>query len=94
MNGYGRYWFRFEKLPNPSAINLGCGVTASDYEDAISLLRERVFGQNGPPPIEECIENVDVSTLEPKHVAPNLGAVHLRGIWFPQGYEEPTRKRR
>jgi len=91
MKSLRRYWFKFEKLPRPSAINLGCGVSAYDYEDAIILLRERVFGANGPPHIEQCIEDVDITTLESKHVLPNLGVVDVRGIWFPQGYEEPRR---
>lgn len=89
MKPLRRYWFRFEKFPKPSAINLGCGVSAYDYEDALVLLRERVFGGNGPPPIEQCIEDVEISTLEANHVLPNLGRVDIRGIWFPQGYEEP-----
>jgi len=79
------FWFRFERLPNPTAINLGCGVSAYDYEDAITLIRERIFGPNEVPPVAQCVEDVDVSTLEPKHVTPNLGDVSIRGIWFPQG---------
>jgi hypothetical protein len=81
-----RYWFKFEKLPKPSAINLGCGVTAHTYDDAIALLRERIFGPNGPPPIEQCVEDIDISTLDSKHVLPNIGPVDVRGIWFPQGH--------
>ncbi|HEX2581552.1 MAG TPA: hypothetical protein VHL08_06195 [Dongiaceae bacterium] len=81
-----RYWFQFEALPRPTALNLGCGVTAFDYDDAIYLLCERVFGQNGPPPIIKCIENIDFSALEKGHVLPNIGQPDARGIWFPQGY--------
>jgi hypothetical protein len=91
MRPLKRYWFRFERLPQPNAINLGCGLSAYDYEDAIRLLRELVFGDNGPPPIEQFIEDVDIATLEPDHVRPNLGSVDVRGIWFPQGYELPRR---
>jgi hypothetical protein len=29
-----------------------------------------------------------VSILDQKHVLPNVGMVNVRGIWFPQGYEE------
>jgi hypothetical protein len=59
-----RYWFRFDRLPRPTAINLGCEVTAYNYDDAIGQLRERMFGPNDPPPIVESIEDVDLSSLE------------------------------
>jgi hypothetical protein len=78
MKSLKRFWFKFEISPKPDAINLGCGVSAYDYEDAILLLRKYVFGANGPPLIEQCIEDVDILTLEAN-----------RGIWFPQGYDEP-----
>lgn len=81
-----RYWFEFEKWPKPTPINFGCGVTAYDYDDAVLLLKERIFGENGPPPIERFTEDVDISTLERNHVQPNLCNVDTRGIWFPQGY--------
>jgi hypothetical protein len=87
-----KYWFRFERRPKPTAINLGCGVTAYDYDDAIGLLRDRIFGANGPPPIVEAIEDVDLSSLEQKHVLPNIGDTATRGIWFPQGYDKLIKK--
>ena len=83
------FWFKFERLPRPTPINLGVGITAYDYDDAIALLRERMFGPNGPPEIEECIENIRLEDLEKNHVLPNIGAFLVRGIWFPQGYEMP-----
>jgi hypothetical protein len=58
-------------------------VTAHNYDDAISLLRERIFGANGPPAIVEAVEDVDLCSLEQNHVLPNLGDVMARGIWFP-----------
>jgi hypothetical protein len=86
-----RFWFKFERLPTPTAINLGCGVSAYDYDDAISLLQERMFGPNGPPAIEQCTQDVEIQTLEKNHVLPNIGNLDARGIWFPQGFEEPLR---
>jgi hypothetical protein len=81
-----RYWFKFEQLPKSSILNLGCGVTAYDYEDALLLLKERVFGGNEIPKIAQCQENIDVSALDPRHIRPNMGPIFPRGIWFPQGY--------
>lgn len=88
MKSLRRFWFNFEKLGNPTPLNLGCGVTAYDYDDATSLLRDRVFVGQELPMIAGCIEDIDVSTLDEKHVLPNMGLVTVRGIWFPLGYEE------
>jgi hypothetical protein len=87
-----RYWFSFEPFPEPTPLNLGCGVTAFDYEDALMLLDTRVFRESGIPPIKSRIENVDVRDLEQRHVAPNIGVVSERGIWFPLTYHAPLRK--
>ena len=88
MKTLNRYWFNFETLDRPSALNLGCGVTAYDYDDAISLLGHRVFAGKELPKIIGYHTDVDVSTLDQKHVLPNIGLITVRGIWFPQGYEE------
>ena len=87
MKTLRRYWFTFEKLGKPSALNLGCGVTAYDYDDAISLLGQRVFVGRQLPEIVGYSEDVDVSGLDPKHVLPNIGVVTVRGIWFPKDIE-------
>ncbi len=85
MKDLKRFWFTFSSLPRLSALNLGCGITAYSYEDAVRLLRERVFGGDEPS-IATVEENVDVSKLDQKHVVPNMGVVVTRGIWFPLGY--------
>jgi hypothetical protein len=86
MNSLRKYWFRFESLPRPTVVNLGCGVTTYTRDDALNLLREHVFGPNGPPTIVECIEDVELHQIERKHSCPNIGDTQCRGIWFPQGY--------
>ena len=86
MKPVRQFWFKFEKLPRPIPLNLGCGVSAFDYEDALSLLKDRIFGPNGPPEIIQCVEDVKKSDLEKNHVLPNIGPMDVRGIWFPQGY--------
>jgi hypothetical protein len=73
-------------MPTPAAINLGCGVIAFSREDALALLRERVF-----LPVLEVIDDITRTALDQKHVVPNLGRVEERGVWFPQGYDEPRR---
>jgi len=88
MGNLRRFWFRFEQIPTPTPVNLGCGVTAFSREDALALLRERVFGENGTPPLVEIIDDITRTALESKHVAPNIGKLEERGVWFPQGYDE------
>ena len=75
-----RYWFTFEESHRPSPLNLGCGVSARDFNDALVLLRKRIPAQLR---IRHCTEDVDVSTLDSAHVLPNIGDVTRRGIWFP-----------
>jgi hypothetical protein len=81
-------WFNFEKFGRPIPLTLGCGVTAYDHDDALNILRERVFAGKELPAIVGCIEDMDISALDQKHVAPNMGLVTIRGVWFPQGYDE------
>jgi hypothetical protein len=78
-----RYWFAFRKSAMPTMLSLGCGVTAYDLADAQKMLQEQVYPMYGEQPIESIIENVDVSTLEEKHVRPNMGNPVMRGVWFP-----------
>jgi hypothetical protein len=85
-NTLKRFWFVFELLGRPNALNIGCGVSAYDYDDATNILRERVFVGQQLPSIRSFVEDVDVSTLDPRHVVPNVGSVTTRGVWFPQGY--------
>lgn len=88
MSSLRRYWFIFPKSAKPSPLNIGCGVTAYDYDDAIDLLRQRVFN-GGEPSVAEVIADVDVSTLDKRHVLPNMGSTVVRGVWFPLGYGPP-----
>lgn len=87
MKSLRRYWFTFQASTKPNAFNVGCGVTAYNYDDAINLLCERVFGEDAPDVID-FEEDVDVSQLDQKHVLPNMGSVVVRGVWFPLGYDE------
>jgi hypothetical protein len=82
MDHLKRYWFTFTKGPVPSPLNIGCGVSASSYEDALELMQER-FGRELLQRVVGHVDNIDVSTLDPGHVLPNMGVVSNRGIWFP-----------
>src|SRR5262245_34608723 len=87
-----RFWFEFEISEDgirryssyTSVLRLGCGVTAYSYEDALVVLRERLFKEDPLPPIRNAIENIDISTPDPGHVLPNMGVPIWRGVWFPR----------
>ena len=87
MNLLRRYWFKFEPVPEPTPLNLGCGITAFDYEDAVNILNKKIIPRQAALKIAEVSENVDVSLLDDKHVLPNIGSVNIRGVWFPKGYD-------
>ena len=82
-----RYWFVFVGPNVPSIVCAGCGVTAWTIDDAMSLVRHRLF-EGGDFLVKDVIEDVDVSTLDANHVLPNMAPPNLRGIWFPLGYQE------
>lgn len=84
-----RYWIRFADgaTLEYGFLKLGCGVTAWTEDDAIWLLRQCVFEGENLPEIGEILADIDVRDLEANHVRPNIGAVSLRGVWFPRSCE-------
>jgi len=85
-----RYWFEFASTQIkdlPPGLHLGCGITAYDYTDAISILRQKVFRGQEIPELKDKKENIDIRTLDQGHVIPNMKNPTLRGVWFPLGYE-------
>ncbi len=85
-----RFWFEFDvassnvsTYPSHAGMGRGCGVTAYSYDDAIKLLQDLIFRNDPMPPIGKVIENIDVSTLDPNHILPNIGISSYRGIWYP-----------
>jgi hypothetical protein len=86
-----RYWFEFDSTQIkdlPPGLPFGCGVTAYDYNDAISILRQSVFKGQEIPELKNKKENIDIRTLDQRHVIPNMKDPTLRGVWFPLGYED------
>jgi hypothetical protein len=86
-----RYWFEFDidviEEGLPPGIAMGCGLTAFSYEDALFILQNNIFIGKQIPPLKRYIEDIEISTLEPGHVLPNIimPSFH-RGVWYPQGY--------
>ncbi len=84
-----RFWIKFEQVQGKSlqmGLQLGCGVTANSQDEALSIIQKNIFEHDQIPKISEISENIDISTLDPKHVQPNMGSIFKKGIWFPLGY--------
>jgi len=85
-----RYWVEFEitpgelgMYPSYAGLGLGCGVTGCTWDDALRLLRERLFQNDPVPAITRVVDDVDVRHLDGGRVRPNMGSPSERGIWFP-----------
>lgn len=87
-----RYWFEFQRTKNVIAhgVQIGCGVTAFDYPDALQLLQVKMLKDDGIPEILNCLENVDIRTLDQGHVIPNVWPPTERRIWYPLFYHDNT----
>jgi hypothetical protein len=84
-----RFWFEFlNSHPQglPPGLRMGCGITAFSEEDAVEILREKVFQKEEIAPITKKIIDVNVSLLDPGHILPNIENPAARGVWFPIGY--------
>jgi hypothetical protein len=79
------FFFKFAQIERPTPLNLGCGVTAYDIEDATRLIRDRFFQEADMPDVLSVSEIHDLSEVDQKHVAPNMGSPLVRGVWFPLG---------
>ena len=81
-----KFWFEFNlKIddPHPPGTLMGCGITAHNLEDAKIILNE-VFKGYPAPIILTIKEDVDLRSLDERHVLPNIGPVIYRGVWFPR----------
>jgi hypothetical protein len=78
-----RFWFDFVKSSTPNILNIGCGITAYNLDDAQNILIERIYSIYGSRDISNIIENIDINTLEENHVRNNMGSTAVRGVWFP-----------
>ena len=59
------------------------GVTAASLDDALALIRARLFRNAPLPPISRVIEGVDTAMLAMWHMGPMSLPPDARGIWYP-----------
>jgi hypothetical protein len=85
MRELHRFWITFEFTVGAPILTsgIGCGVTAYDVDDALSQLRAIVFEGGPMPEVVSIKQDVDVSSLDERHVLPNMRSPLERGVWFP-----------
>jgi len=75
------FWFSFPRDPR---LPLGIGVTAFSEEDARLLMDERGVAEWFVEAREVTVRRgIRIGDLELRHVQPNVGPLHLRGVWYP-----------
>ena len=78
-----RFWLRLDPARQVAVgFQLGCGITALNREDALHLLRS-VYPPRTEFVVLDWIDDVEINSLEPRHVLPNIGDTTKRGVWFP-----------
>ncbi|MEM9332714.1 MAG: hypothetical protein AAGA53_15425 [Pseudomonadota bacterium] len=80
------FWFEFDrgdKRTRALDLQLGCGVAAVTLDDALLVIKAKVSGKEELPPIERVTEDIKFSDLDQNHVVPNMGAMSVKGIWYP-----------
>lgn len=91
-----KFWIQFERMEGLSFLNLGCGVTGHSREDAIDLA-QRCLADLSPgsdlPKVLRVVEDIKFDELEQGHVAPNIGDMSIRGVWYPTGCSNPMSQR-
>jgi hypothetical protein len=71
-----RFWF-------PLDTGIGIGVTAASELEALEMAEEARRRYRPGSRLQPPIRDVDVRTLDQKHVIPNMGPSAVRGVWFP-----------
>jgi hypothetical protein len=77
------YWIAF-KNPPLGFFRVGVGITAASEAEAVEILTS-AFSE--PPAIDIVRPIQSFDEVEQNHVAPNMGNILKRGIWFPKGHE-------
>jgi glycine/D-amino acid oxidase-like deaminating enzyme len=81
-----RYWIKLDPTGGELGgygVLMGCGVTADNLGDALPMVGVIVFKGDQTPAVLSATEDVDISTLDPKHILPNIAYPDRVGVWFP-----------
>lgn len=75
---FRRYWF-------PATRGEGVGVTACSLAEADALAMGAMsLLPPGAALTGDVVEDVDVRTLDSRHIAPHMGPPVVHGVWFPR----------
>ena len=86
-----KFWISFISSSDVNSIHgleLGFGVTASNSDHALQMIRGKIFEGAKLPLVRFIIEDFDVRDVEKKHVYLNMGDPEIPGIWYPLGYDQ------
>lgn len=86
-----KFWIKLKQsiFDNPPiGTLLGIGVTAESKEEALILIKDKVYINRDMPEIEFVDSYISIDNLEENHVRPNIGNMDDKGIWFPLGYSD------
>ena len=72
-----RFWF-------PLTHSFGIDVTAATEAEARSLAEEARGRYMPEAEFTGVVPDVDIQTLDAKHVIPNAGPSVVRGVWYPR----------
>ena len=67
-----RFWFELAEPPK-AHFSRYFGVSAWTYDDALAILRNTLGVELDPLKIIKSICDVDIRTLVPNHIRPNMG---------------------
>lgn len=82
------FWIEFPKGAHGERYAFPwVGVTAFDMDDAMGIVRTRLLHGAAPPDPERVIEDVDLRSLDENHVGNQMSSPHVRGVWYPRGFE-------
>ena len=76
------YWVKLAPQPEPSALNIGVGVTARSEHEARQMVSQAIGGSE----VLSIEPVLDAAELDQSRVVPNMGSLLACGIWFPLGY--------
>jgi hypothetical protein len=81
-----RYWIKFADDSHVSPM--GYGVTAWTSDDALAILKAKVFANDHLPHSPAITADINISTLDARHIRPNMSSPNWRGIWYPLGFAD------
>src|SRR5262245_60312963 len=60
------------------------GVSAYSLDDAVALLAANGYALDPHDPAVSVREHVVLDDFERRHIAPSMGPMQFRGVWYPQ----------